>query len=177
MTINPYTTSREDAAAALGVSTRTLDRWLRAGKLRSKTINRTVWVHTSDTDTAAQKAGHKSSKRGASSSSQSAAEPTVTVENHSAEKTFQQLYTETASELRAKQEKLEAASFRVGQLEAQLQNSVPLLEYKQKEETYQAEKNSLLQNIEGTKRQNLWLMVGLACLVPLVIVLAIAITL
>lgn len=42
---------------------------------------------------------------------------------------YKKLYFETKEELREKQERLEVANYRVGQLENQLKNSVPLLEY------------------------------------------------
>lgn len=47
---------------------------------------------------------------------------------------YKKLYTEASQELQQKQERLEGATYRVGQLEAQLKNMVPLLEYRQKEE-------------------------------------------
>jgi len=47
---------------------------------------------------------------------------------------YQKLYFETKEELREKQERLEMANYRVGQLENQLKNSVPLLEYKKDRE-------------------------------------------
>lgn len=42
---------------------------------------------------------------------------------------YQKLYVDTKRELEEKQERLEMANYRVGQLEAQLRNSVPMLEY------------------------------------------------
>lgn len=47
---------------------------------------------------------------------------------------YKKLYTETSAELKIKQERLEGATYRVGQLEAQIKNTVPLLTYRQKEE-------------------------------------------
>lgn len=47
---------------------------------------------------------------------------------------YKNLYAETLTELKIKQERLEGATYRVGQLEAQLKNTVPLLSYRQKEE-------------------------------------------
>lgn len=47
---------------------------------------------------------------------------------------YKQLYAETSLELKNKQERLEGATYRVGQLEAQIKNTVPLLSYRQKED-------------------------------------------
>lgn len=49
---------------------------------------------------------------------------------------YHKLYEEASVELKKKEELLQGANYRVGQLEAKLQNMVPLLEYrKQKEQT------------------------------------------
>lgn len=43
--------------------------------------------------------------------------------------TYKKLYYELQEDLKEKQERLEIANYRVGQLEAQVRNSVPMLEY------------------------------------------------
>lgn len=48
---------------------------------------------------------------------------------------FKNLYLETKKELAEKQQRLELANYRVGQLEAQLRNSIPLLQYFQENES------------------------------------------
>ena len=49
------------------------------------------------------------------------------------ERVYKDLYHETKDELKAKQERLEAATYRVGQLEAQTKNMVPMLDFTKKE--------------------------------------------
>lgn len=49
------------------------------------------------------------------------------------ERVYKDLYQETKEELKAKQERLEAATYRVGQLEAQTKNMVPMLDFTRKE--------------------------------------------
>lgn len=150
-----YSVPREDAAETLGVSTRTLDRYLKSGKLKFKSIGRNVFVHATELEKLAElflkKKSRKEKRKGVARDNSEKAEPAVTVENNTEEKIFRNLYTEATSELKLKQEKLEAASFRVGQLEAQLKNSIPLLEYKQKEEELQKENKDLLKESESTK--------------------------
>jgi len=48
-------------------------------------------------------------------------------------KIYKNLYIDTKKELKEKQERLEAATYRVGQLESQVKNMVPLLDYNRKE--------------------------------------------
>jgi len=45
------------------------------------------------------------------------------------EEIYQKLYLELKEELKEKQLRLEIANYRVGQLESQVKNSIPLLEY------------------------------------------------
>lgn len=75
-------------------------------------------------------------------------------------KIYKNLYEKTLAELKIKQERLEGATYRVGQLEAQLQNTVPLLTYRQKEEevlklteTQKAEQHKTQGEIERLGRE------------------------
>ncbi|MFC1733470.1 helix-turn-helix domain-containing protein [candidate division KSB1 bacterium] len=49
------------------------------------------------------------------------------------EQVYKELYQETKKDLHKKQERLEAATYRVGQLESQVKNMVPMLEYNKKD--------------------------------------------
>jgi hypothetical protein len=66
-----------------------------------------------------------------------------------------------------KQEKLEAASFRVGQLEAQLKNSVPLLEHKQKEQELDSQNSQLKEKLIAVILKG-WIFLGVAILATVV---------
>lgn len=43
-----YTTTRQDAAEMLGMSTRSIDRYVKAGKLRSKKEGKIIYIHSQD---------------------------------------------------------------------------------------------------------------------------------
>lgn len=45
-----YSIGREDAAAQLGMSTRTIDRYIRKGKIRSRKVGKLVMLHKDDVD-------------------------------------------------------------------------------------------------------------------------------
>jgi excisionase family DNA binding protein len=168
MAANLFTISREEAASQLGMSTRTLDRWLKSGKLKSKTDGRTVWISEKSLAEAVKKVGKKQSIKSQSAPAERLeASFTMPV---SEEKVFQKLYEETASELKAKQEKLEAAGFRVGQLEAQLQNSVPLLEYRQREEELRIAAEQAKDKLNSLKLQNNLLVAGVIALAAAAVV-------
>lgn len=163
---NPYTTTRETASELLSVSTRTLDRYLKTGKLRSKSIKRKVFVHSDDLAKLSGRLRKKPKAKRRTVHADSAAEPAVTVENAPEEKVFRELYAEATTELKTKQEKLEAASFRVGQLETQLKNSVPLLEYKQKEDELSGENKRLKEKLVTTVLKS-WIFLGAAIIAAL----------
>lgn len=44
----PFTLDRYEAAESLSISTRTLDRYVKGGKLRSKKVGKKVYVHDGD---------------------------------------------------------------------------------------------------------------------------------
>lgn len=161
---NVYTVGREDAAHELGVSTRTLDRWLRSGKLKHRVVNRSVYIHAGDVAKMLRQLGNnprretmyeappRSNEQPAAGFSQHIDDvhtsETITTPDSRKEQIFKKLYEEVAADVKQKQEKLEAAHFRVGQLETQLKNSVPLLEHKQAQDEAR-------QKLEEIERDNI----------------------
>ncbi|MBU1089753.1 helix-turn-helix domain-containing protein [Patescibacteria group bacterium] len=162
-----YTTTREEAAALLGISTRTLDRYTKRGKLRAKlSADRKILIHVKDLEKIAKRPLPKKTFIKRETFSKRKTEPVmaeaveVATENVE-EKVFRELYEEANKDLKQKQEKLEAASFRVGQLEAQLKNSVPLLEHKQKEEVIVGENSRLREKLVAAILKG-WVFLGIA---------------
>jgi len=162
-----YTTTREEAAKLLGVSTRTLDRYTKQGKLRVKlSADRKILIHVKDLEKIVKHPLPEKTFAKRKTSSKEKIEPVaaeaveVTTENVE-EKVFRELYDEANKDLKQKQEKLEAASFRVGQLEAQLKNSVPLLEHKQKEEVMVGETSRLKEKLITAILKG-WVFLGIA---------------
>ena len=147
-----YTLSREVAATQLGVSVRTLDRWLKTKKMRSRTAGRVVWVHAADVQ---KKMGNLRPRRASKASAKESVENGGSI--------YKKLYEEQHSELKQKQEKLEAAHFRVGQLEAQLQQSVPLLTA-QKESDELKEKIHTAEKKQRSAELRMWAMALVAVL-------------
>jgi DNA-binding transcriptional MerR regulator len=166
---NSYTINRDEVATKLGISTRTLDRYVKRGKIKNRVDGRNVFFDPKEVIEFGKVLAEKSKKLAnqkpkaakINSESSATAEPVNHVENRPEEKIYEKLYHEAAVELKGKQEKLEAASFRVGQLEAQLKNSVPLLEWKQKEEVLQQENHTLRGNL-NTEKLKARVFIGLA---------------
>ena len=159
-----YSVTREEAAAGLGVSTRTIDRYVKSKKLRSKfSPSRQVLIHTKDLEKLGGnvKAAKKSAQPKKSKPVEATAEPIEVANESVEEKVFRDLYEEASKDLKSKQEKLEAASFRVGQLEAQLKSSVPLLEHKQKEQAMLGENARLKEKLVASILKS-WVFLGIA---------------
>ncbi|HPU94912.1 MAG TPA: helix-turn-helix domain-containing protein [Candidatus Gracilibacteria bacterium] len=70
------------------------------------------------------------------------------VKSASGSQFYKKLYEETREELKEKQERLEIANYRVGQLEAQLKNSIPLLEYHRESSEKKLEKARMIEKLE-----------------------------
>ncbi len=123
---------RVEASQTLKVSTRTIDRYIRRFRLKVRKDGRRVLIRRADMDKIIQdQIGHFSN---------------LTVSNIKVEEVkkegnvpsvresiYEELYGEAKKDLKEKQERLEAATYRVGQLETQLKNMVPLLEFNRKE--------------------------------------------
>lgn len=146
-----YNLSREAAGKLLKVSVRTLDRYLKAKKVSSQIIDGRIWLDKDEIE--AFRANKNKvirvdtvsvSTSGVSIDdnvdkvdngevfSQDSVDPVSTKHERprsSSNETYKNLFLELKEELNEKQERLEIANYRVGQLEAQLRSSIPLLEY------------------------------------------------
>ncbi len=141
---------RDEASKVLKVSTRTLDRYIRRYKIKIKKEGRKVLMKRADVDWIIN--DHigqflddfkrlKTGKTGAMpdvghvGQDVQLAVKDLKVESVMVkeETVYKELYFELKKELKERQERLEAATYRVGQLESQLKSMVPLLDYNRKE--------------------------------------------
>jgi excisionase family DNA binding protein len=154
-----YDITSAKAAQLLGVSQKTVIRWAQAGKLGftdvrgsksgkyrfsgndvtklCKKIGRTTSVQTVNLDFTEEKLPANVNK----------------IEDKVENKIFKKLFEETKHELQEKQNKLEGANYRVGQLETQLKNSVPLLEFSKKVSEKEDEREGLRGNVRTLEKR------------------------
>ena len=163
---------RIEASKILKVSTRTVDRYMRKYRFKTRKDGRRVLIKRSDIDKIIKEhIGHfmnindsnldeilskKESEKDMDKVSN------LTFKDIKVEKVkekafkniegeiYKELYDETKKELKVKQERLEAATYRVGQLEAQTKNMVPMLEYNKRNE----ELRDISQAMEQKVKQN-----------------------
>ncbi|MBN2087554.1 helix-turn-helix domain-containing protein [Candidatus Peregrinibacteria bacterium] len=145
---------REEASKILKVSTRTVDRYVRRYRFKTRKDGRRVLLKRDDVDKIIQEhIGHfvdvqstdlkiNLDKKNVEDTASKVSN--IEVKNFKVEsikdgeaenenRVYKGLYVEAKKELKEKQERLEAATYRVGQLESQVKNMVPLLDYNRKE--------------------------------------------
>jgi Fe2+ transport system protein B len=141
-----YNIDRKTAARLLNVSVRTIDRYLSSGKLASIKNNGRVWVSKADilslshrqtfdmTDMTRQ---HRHVDNIADIDVDTVIhEPEIIVKKQETtrDNTYKELYANAKEELEDKQKQLDQATYRIGQLEAQIETMVPMLEFKKQQQ-------------------------------------------
>lgn len=164
-----YDIDRKTASKLLKVSMRTVDRYIVAKKLSTEKRDGHIWLNKKEI------LKLRGSKR--VDSSPSVSTPKMSIDNLAVdnvdtsidnvhivstvdhEKTksrrqnqedlvFKNLYEELREDLKIKQDRLEGANYRVGQLEALLKDSIPRLDYQRALEAERASKDQLYQHLE-----------------------------
>lgn len=159
-TNNKFSLSREDAAEKLKVSLRTVDRYLKTGKLGHVKLEEEgvlrVFVNEEEIMELINRKQKRKTEQGSDDSLKSEAENANSGQgslvgqkapeneknansgvNDGVAEVYRRLYEETNQRLGEANRRLEGANYRVGELEAQLKTSVPLLEYREAQDKAQ----------------------------------------
>ena len=152
---------REEASEILKVSTRTVDRYIRKFRFKTRKDGRRVLIKRMDVDKIIEKhigqfVDIKSSAVESIENEEKAIKKApgfevrdIKVEavrkSEKEEEVYKGLYGEAKKELKEKQERLDAATYRVGQLEAQVKTMVPMLDYTRKEKELKEAKSAIEQ--------------------------------
>lgn len=174
--IQKYNVDRKAASRLLKISVRTVDRYIKKKVLTAQNIGGRVWLNKDEVETLntrhvfPQAVSTESDTNIDTSTSVMTIDTThdnyeknqpelstqgvaKTVKSADLSPLYQNLYNEVKEELKEKQERLEIANYRVGQLEAQIKNSVPLLEYHREAAEKKLEKARLIEKLENTEKQ------------------------
>lgn len=178
MEIEKYNLDRKTASRLLKVSIRTIDRYIKAKKLSTQVIDGRIWLDKKEIGLFKERNSGRSMTEVVDMSTpimstdgyMDKVDDMEVINQDSTEflstknknekiqnAIYKNLYIELKEEIHEKQERLEIANYRVGQLEAQLKNSIPMLEYhrenylnKQMEKDFKEkinEQNSLITKI------------------------------
>lgn len=175
--------SREQAAEILGISTRTLDRYLKSKKIKSSQIQGRVRLY----QTELEKFGEFLGKTIVTSENfitkeEPQTSKEIAIPQGQTEVLYKNLYEEVKQELRDAYKDLQITNYKLGKLEEQLKNSVPLLEQRNKEEEIKSLETNFenkSQDIEQKlkiERINKWIFVvllfGILALQPILWILS-----
>lgn len=143
---------RKTASKLLKVSIRTIDRYIKSKKLSTSVVDGRVWLSKKELEEMNNRKVSRMSTQVVDMSTPRVSTDTVVGETDNVEviehesvdsvstkkrkrkassTVYKKLYDDMKEELHEKQERLEIANYRVGQLEAQVKNSIPMLEYHQ----------------------------------------------
>lgn len=153
---------RIEASKILKVSTRTVDRYMRKYRLKTRKDGRRVLIKRVDIDKIIQdQIGHLVDLVNESAGKSETTNLTVKdvkVESIKAgsrepieNQIYKELYTEVKTDLKEKQDRLEAATYRVGQLESEVKNMVPVLDFSNKERELKDVQDSIHQKERQAK--------------------------
>lgn len=140
----PFTLDRYAAAENLAISTRTLDRYVKAGKLRSKKVGKKVFVHDGDLEILKNELGREvddsARQEDVEFVSPKAEDGEIVFFDDVKKDTgfrrkpvlvdYQDLFEDAQKRIDEKDRVIRELSYRVGQAEAELKNSVSMIEFK-----------------------------------------------
>lgn len=140
----PFTLDRYAAAENLAISTRTLDRYVKAGKLRSKKVGKKVFVHDGDLEILKNELGREvddsARQEDVEFVSPKAEDGEIVFFDDTKKDTgfrrkpvlvdYQDLFEDAQKRIDEKDRVIRELSYRVGQAEAELKNSVSMIEFK-----------------------------------------------
>ncbi|MFB0964653.1 MAG: hypothetical protein QMC36_03010 [Patescibacteria group bacterium] len=140
----PFTLDRYAAAENLAISTRTLDRYVKAGKLRSKKVGKKVFVHDGDLEILRNELGREvddsARQEDVEFVSPKAEDGEIVFFDDVKKDTgfrrkpvlvdYQDLFEDAQKRIDEKDRVIRELSYRVGQAEAELKNSVSMIEFK-----------------------------------------------
>ena len=139
---------RKTAGRLLKVSIRTVDRYIKSKKLSTSVVDGRVWLSRKELEGIREEKNRKTATHRVDMSTPAMSiddrvdnvdrvelidqgnvdsVSTKTRKRKTANAVYKKLYIDQKEELHEKQERLEIANYRVGQLEAQVKNSIPML--------------------------------------------------
>lgn len=164
-----YVLDRNAAARLLKVSVRTLDRYLKSDRLSCAKDDGRIWLSKEEICAFKGARDERRARRILDISNAG-----LSVENSQnyvdvnsrelsshargedlnvVESVYKVLYEESKQQLDEQQKRLEGANYRVGQLEAELKNTVPMLEFQQKQVYYLETSEDMKQRLEKVSQK------------------------
>ena len=179
-----YTLSRQDVADKLGISTRSVDRYVKSGKLRSKKEGKTIFIHTQDVANLAgeykvQEPEVIIPENKKSSFQESVSEKTQSLVDPKTSLALEKIYIDLRQEIKQKDATIQDLAIKLWQAQEIAKNSVSLVEFKKSQflleeskwhmnhelESLRKEKETLLAKLKYEKTTTLFLIIGCVALI------------
>ena len=137
-----YSVTRAEAAEKLWVSTRSVDRYVKSGKLRSKKEGKIIYIHSGDIDnisgsskeTKAQvimpKKQSHSYNQNAQNNQDMASSASSNLMDPQSRGTLEKIYLDMKQDIKTKDKAIQDLSLKLGQAQEIAKNSVSLIEFK-----------------------------------------------
>ena len=150
-----YKYTRQEAAEMLNISTRSVDRYIKSGKLRSKKEGKIVFVKWSDVETIM--GGWKSTQEVIVPQTQQtnpSTQSVATKEAHTeSSHILETVYTDLKSEIKQKDETILNLSQKLWRAEEIAKNSVSLIEFKKSQFLLEESKGYLNSEVDNIKNE------------------------
>lgn len=162
-----YSVTRQDAADKLWVSTRSIDRYVKSGKLRSKKEGKIIYIHSQDiehlsgesketkTQVIIPKETKQSYTQNNSSTHLEEKKQTHSTEIMDAQSraTLEKIYLDMKSDIKIKDQAIQDLSIKLGQAQEIAKNSVSLIEFKKSQFLLEESKGHLAGENTGLKEK------------------------
>jgi excisionase family DNA binding protein len=162
-----YTITRQEAADILGVSTRSIDRYVRARKLRSKKDGKIIYIHKEDIENLSgegvnnqeiivptKQQWYTQNERYQSQENYTNTEKSVSVESHAQTRAIEKIYIDLRSEIQKKDTLIQDLSLQLGQAREIARNSVSLMDFKKSQFLLEESKTHLSQEMNHIEEDN-----------------------
>ncbi len=159
-----YNYTRQEAADKLNISTRSIDRYIKAWKIRAKKIWKIVYVNESDINILSWETPNKQKIiiKQEQINSQQTTENTVNNEEKAVIKkndydkiaaSFEKVFSWLRNEIQKKDDTIQNLSVKLWRMEEIVKNSVNLIDYKKSQFLLEESKNYLNKEVESLKEE------------------------
>lgn len=156
-----YSITRQEAADKLSVSTRSIDRYIKAWKLRSRKEGKIIYIHSQDIENLIWASQEKTPEviiPETKTSYTQDAPRRESVSNEIADTqsraTLEKIYLDLRSEIKQKDSAIQELSLKLGQAQEIAKNSISLVEYKKSQFLLEESKWHISQELSTIKQKS-----------------------
>lgn len=159
-----YKHTRQEAADILSMSTRSIDRYIKSGKLRSKKVGKIIYIHSQDIENLGSfdeisKAEVILPQEKAQYFEKKKQQETIHTEEKSAvskntSATLEKIYLDLRSEIKQKDITIQELSLKLWQAQEIAKNSVSVIEFKKSQLLLEESKNHISEELHELKEKN-----------------------